>query len=69
MRYPPRTKRSVLGSGWLANPRTVRDFWQEADVIFGVGCSFSETVFGIQVPPGKTIFLGKHYAVELHRLG
>ncbi len=56
-----------LGSGGLANPRTVKDFWQEADVIFGVGCSFSETVFGIQVPPGKTIIHATLDPVDLNK--
>jgi acetolactate synthase-1/2/3 large subunit len=27
----------------------------EADVIFGIGCSFTETNFGIKMPAGKTI--------------
>ncbi len=56
-----------LGSGGLANPRTVKDFLQEADVIFGVGCSFSETVFGIQVPPGKTIIHATLDPVDLNK--
>ena len=56
-----------LGSGGLANPRTVKDFLQEADVILGVGCSFSETVFGIQVPPGKTIIHATLDPVDLNK--
>ena len=56
-----------LGSGGLANPRAVKDFWQEADVIFGVGCSFSETVYGIQVPPGKTIIHATIDPVDLNK--
>ena len=56
-----------LGSGGLANPRTVKDFWQEADVIFGVGCSFSETVYGIQVPAGKTIIHATLDPVDLNK--
>ena len=30
-------------------------FLGEADVIFGIGCSFTETSFGIAMPKGKTI--------------
>ena len=44
-----------LGSGGAAYPRTVPHFLGRADVIFGVGCSFSETAFGIAMPKGKTI--------------
>ncbi len=45
----------ALGSGGAAYPRTVPHFLGRADVIFGVGCSFSETAFGIAIPQGKTI--------------
>jgi acetolactate synthase-1/2/3 large subunit len=44
-----------LGSGGLAVPRPVRHFLDHADVIFGVGCSFTETNFGVAMPKGKTI--------------
>lgn len=44
-----------LGSGGRALPRAVHEFLQEADVIFGIGCSFALTGFGIQMPKGKTI--------------
>ncbi|MGE3245472.1 MAG: thiamine pyrophosphate-requiring protein, partial [Beijerinckiaceae bacterium] len=44
-----------LGSGGAAMPRMVRDWLDNADVIFGVGCSFGETAFGVQMPNGKTI--------------
>jgi thiamine pyrophosphate-dependent acetolactate synthase large subunit-like protein len=36
-------------------PKAVHHFLHEADVILGVGCSFSETVFGVAMPKGKTI--------------
>ncbi len=45
----------ALGSGGAAMPRAVRHFLDEADVIFGVGCSFSETAFGVKMPSGKAI--------------
>ncbi len=44
-----------LGSGGRANPRPVKRFLEEADVIFGIGCSFALTGFGVQMPRGKTI--------------
>jgi thiamine pyrophosphate-dependent acetolactate synthase large subunit-like protein len=44
-----------LGSGGLAIPRPVRHYLDHADVIFGVGCSFTETNFGVAMPKGKTI--------------
>jgi acetolactate synthase-1/2/3 large subunit len=44
-----------LGSGGRAMPRNVHDFLGNADVIFGIGCSFALTAFGVQMPRGKTI--------------
>ena len=44
-----------LGSGGRANPRAVKRFLADADVILGVGCSFALTGFGVGMPAGKTI--------------
>lgn len=43
-----------LGSGGNALPKPVHHFVQNADVIIGIGCSFTETNFGIKFPAGKT---------------
>jgi thiamine pyrophosphate-dependent acetolactate synthase large subunit-like protein len=44
-----------LGSGGRANPRAVKTFLAEADVILGIGCSFALTGFGVPMPRGKII--------------
>lgn len=44
-----------LGSGGRANPRPVKHYLEAADVIFGIGCSFALTGFGVQMPKNKTI--------------
>ncbi|MGH2586441.1 MAG: thiamine pyrophosphate-binding protein [Dehalococcoidia bacterium] len=44
----------ALGSGGRSLPGPVHQHMQDADLIFGVGCSFSRTGFGIQMPAGKT---------------
>ena len=44
-----------LGSGGRAYPRQVRHFLDNCDVLFGIGCSFTETNFGISMPKGKTV--------------
>jgi thiamine pyrophosphate-dependent acetolactate synthase large subunit-like protein len=44
-----------LGSGGMAYPGPVSAFLQKADVIFGVGCSFTETSYASAIPKGKTI--------------
>jgi acetolactate synthase I/II/III large subunit len=44
-----------LGSGGRSNPRAVKRFLADADVILGIGCSFALTGFGVGMPSGKTI--------------
>ena len=44
-----------LGSGGRAYPKQVRHFLDHCDVLFGIGCSFTETNFGISMPKGKTV--------------
>jgi acetolactate synthase-1/2/3 large subunit len=42
-----------LGSGGRSMPKPVHQFLHDADVIFGIGCSFALTAYGIQMPRGK----------------
>ncbi|MCI0546134.1 MAG: thiamine pyrophosphate-requiring protein [Candidatus Rokubacteria bacterium] len=51
----PETHPLSLGSGGRSIPKTVRHFLDAADVIFGIGCSFSTTNYGVAMPKGKTI--------------
>jgi thiamine pyrophosphate-dependent acetolactate synthase large subunit-like protein len=44
-----------LGSGGRTLPKPVHHFLQKADVVFGIGCSFATTNYGIKFPPGKTM--------------
>ncbi|MGH7335905.1 MAG: thiamine pyrophosphate-requiring protein [Candidatus Rokuibacteriota bacterium] len=44
-----------LGSGGRSLPKTVHHFLKEADVIFGIGCSFATTNYGVTMPTGKRI--------------
>lgn len=69
--------RLALGSGGLAVPKTVRYFLDRADVIFGIGCSFTETNFGVAMPKGKSIIhatlepdhLNKDIAAQIGLIG
>jgi acetolactate synthase-1/2/3 large subunit len=45
----------ALGCAGVSKPAMVTHFLEEADLIFGIGCSFTYTPFGITVPPGKVI--------------
>ncbi|HUG14880.1 MAG TPA: thiamine pyrophosphate-binding protein, partial [Thermomicrobiales bacterium] len=51
----PETHPLSLGSGGRSVPKPVHHFVQQSDVIFGIGCSFTTTGYGIQFPAGKTI--------------
>jgi acetolactate synthase-1/2/3 large subunit len=51
----PETHPLALGSGGNSVPKPVHHFLQQADVIFGIGCSFVITNYGVAMPPGKTI--------------
>ena len=57
----------ALGSGGNAHPKTVAHFLRQADVIFGIGCSFSETAFGIAIPTGKTVIHATLDPVDLNK--
>src|SRR5262249_42380381 len=51
----PETHALSLGSGGRSVPKPVYRFLQGADVIFGIGCSFSITNYGVAMPKGKRI--------------
>ncbi len=51
----PETHPLALGSGGRAYPRPVIDFLWRCDVLFGVGCSFASTLYGVPFPSGKTV--------------
>ncbi len=73
----PESHALALGSGGAAIPRTVRHFLDAADVVFGVGCSFTETSFGVQMPKGKRAIhatldpdhVNKDYEAEVALIG
>jgi acetolactate synthase-1/2/3 large subunit len=45
----------ALGAGGAATPGQLRHMLDRADVILGIGCSFSETAFGVRMPQGKSV--------------
>jgi acetolactate synthase-1/2/3 large subunit len=51
----PETHPLSLGSAGVAMPRAVPEFLAKCDVIIGIGCSFTETSFGVKIPSGKKI--------------
>ncbi len=57
----------ALGSGGRSIPKQVHVFLQESDVIFGIGCSFASTGYGVKIPSGKTIIHATLDASDLNR--
>jgi acetolactate synthase-1/2/3 large subunit len=53
----PETHPLALGSGGVSMPRPVFDHVQAADVVFGVGVSFTATGFGIHFPTKDKVFI------------
>lgn len=56
-----------LGSGGRSMPEAVHSFLQDADVIFGIGCSFTRTPFGIQMPDGKSYIHATLDAADINK--
>ncbi|HME27192.1 MAG TPA: thiamine pyrophosphate-requiring protein [Acetobacteraceae bacterium] len=61
----PENHRLSLGSGGNAVPKTVHHFVEKSDLIIGIGCSFTETNFGIKFPKGKKFV---HATLDPHHL-
>src|SRR2546427_11290703 len=69
----PETHPLSLGSGGRAISKQLHHFLTHADVIFGIGCSFATTNYGVAMPKGKKILhatldpadLNKDVAAEL----
>lgn len=63
----PENHQLSLGSGGCSMPKTVHHFLQNSDVIFGIGCSFARTTFGVTIPTGKTIIHATVDPVDLNK--
>jgi acetolactate synthase I/II/III large subunit len=51
----PETHPLSLGAGGVAISKQLHHFLEKADLIFGIGCSFTRTNFGVAIPKGKRI--------------
>jgi acetolactate synthase-1/2/3 large subunit len=61
------THQLALGSGGAAYPATVYEFLKNADLIFGIGCSFTSTAFGAKIPGGKNIIHSTIDAADINK--
>jgi acetolactate synthase-1/2/3 large subunit len=51
----PETHPLALGVGARSSPAPVREFIDDADLIFGIGCSFTRTLYAVEMPEEPTI--------------
>ena len=56
-----------LGSGGHGINRQIHQFVNAADVIFGIGCSFTESSFAIAMPKGPTYIHSTNDPVDLNK--
>ncbi|MPZ15884.1 MAG: thiamine pyrophosphate-requiring protein [Chloroflexi bacterium] len=67
----------ALGSGGSTTTGPVAHFVQKADVVLGIGTSFTRTPFGVTIPPGKLMIhatnnewdINKDYPADIALLG
>ncbi len=57
----------ALGAGNRTFPKTVHHFLLNSDVIFGIGCSFTRTNFGVPMPKGKTLIQATLDPMDLNK--
>jgi acetolactate synthase-1/2/3 large subunit len=57
----------ALGTGGRAIPKTVHHFLHNADTVFGIGCSFTATGFGVKFPKGKTMIHATLDATDINK--
>jgi acetolactate synthase-1/2/3 large subunit len=56
-----------LGSGGRSYSKQLQHFLQNSDVIFGIGCSFTVTNYGLTMPKGKTFIQATLDAADLSK--
>jgi acetolactate synthase-1/2/3 large subunit len=56
-----------LGSGGRSISQQLHHFLQNADLIFGIGCSFASTNYGVAMPKGKRIVHATLDAADLNK--
>ena len=57
----------ALGSGGSTTTGPVAEFLRKADVVFGVGTSFTRTSFGVPIPPGKVLIHATNNEWDVNR--
>lgn len=57
----------ALGTGSITLPGTVTHFLDKADVVFGIGCSFSRHYMSTEIGPGKVIIHATNDGTDINQ--
>ncbi len=57
----------ALGASAVSTTKAIAHFLGKADVVFGVGCSFTRTSYGRTIPPGKVIIHATNDAADVNK--
>jgi acetolactate synthase-1/2/3 large subunit len=63
----PETHPLALGAGGRAISAQLHRFLHDADLILGIGCSFTSSSFAVPIPKGKTIVHATLDPADLHK--
>jgi acetolactate synthase-1/2/3 large subunit len=56
-----------IGTGGYSGTGMVHHFLRQADVVFGIGCSFTTTLFAAPIPRGKTVVHATNDAADINK--
>ncbi|MBI3863230.1 MAG: thiamine pyrophosphate-requiring protein [Planctomycetia bacterium] len=56
-----------VGNGGYSGTAMAGQFLQQADVILGIGCSFTSTIFGAPIPAGKVIIHATNNEADVNK--
>jgi thiamine pyrophosphate-dependent acetolactate synthase large subunit-like protein len=56
-----------VGTGGFSGTAAAGHFLQRADVIFGIGCSFTSTLFGAPIPTGKVVLHATNNEADVNK--
>jgi thiamine pyrophosphate-dependent acetolactate synthase large subunit-like protein len=63
----PEDHRLSVGTGGYSGTAAAAHFLHRADVVLGIGCSFTATVFGAPIPPGKVVIHATNNEADVNK--
>ena len=57
----------ALGASAVSTTKAISHFLEKADVVFGIGCSFTRTSYGKTIPPGKVMIHSTNNPADVNK--